>query len=304
MVLLTLLFTCGVEEASTINFLGFTQLPLDLPCVDTRGRKIPPGAWLSLSSSSLNPVGPFRAWKGLQHCCELLQRLPGTPVLPWVTKPHHPTNGLSSTPLLGLLYFLLFEQNLWDWISKLTQSEVEDTYRTVLQIKGVFFSPHLAHPTSCFWHAVPRHRASALWSCMKSERAFKTVTSISHQKQNTSYKESTRYSWIINEDWYFCAVQIGGILHIVRIPILFSWCVVPSAARCPRRCVRSPEITSALHYRYHISIIYTLSDKWKCFHKNNLESWLKTQACCQGKQSSLKEDLFLFCSDKYVVSGL
>lgn len=61
---------------------------------------------------------------------------------------------------------------------------------------------------------------------------------------------------------------------------------------------------SALHYRYHISIIYTLSDKWKCFHKNNLESWLKTQVCCQDKQSSLKEDLFLFCSDKYVVSGL
>lgn len=102
----------------------------------------------------------------------------------------------------------------------------------------------------------------------------------------------------------FCEVQIAGILHIVRIPILFSWCVVPGAARRPRRCARPPEITSALHYCYHISITYTLSDKWKCFHKNNLESWLKTQACCQGKQSSLKEDLFLFCSDKYVVSGL
>ena len=127
-----------------------------------------------------------------------------------------------------------------------------------------FFSQYLAHPTICFWHAVPRHHDSALWSRMKSERAFKTVTSISYRKQNTSYKESTHYSWIINEDWYFCEVQIGGILHIVRIPILFSWCVVPSAVRRPRRCVHSPEITSALHYCYHISIIYTLSDKWKC----------------------------------------
>lgn len=158
--------------------------------------------------------------------------------------------------------------------------------------------------TAAVWRTVPRHCHSALWSRMKSARAFKTVTSISYQKQNTSYKESTHYSWIINEHWYFCKVQIGGILHIVRIPILFSWCVVPSAARRPRRCVHSPEITSALHYCYHISIIYTLSDKWKCFHKNNLESWLKTQACCQDKQSSLKEDLFLFCSAKYVVSGL
>lgn len=154
-------------RGSTINFLGFAQLPLDLPCVDTRGRKIPPGAWLSLSSSSLNPVGPFRAWKGLQHCCELLQRLPGTPVLPWVMKPHHPTNGLSSTPLLGLLYFLLFEQNLWDWISKLTQSEVEDTYRTVLQIKGGFFHrispiPPAAFGTRC--QGIAPLRSDLVWS--------------------------------------------------------------------------------------------------------------------------------------------
>lgn len=163
------------------------------------------------------------------------------------------------------------------------------------------FLQHLARPISCFQHAVP-------WQCaLIPYEVRKSLHSCHFQflpKRNTSYKGSAHYSWIINEAWYFREVQIGGILHIVRIPILFSWYVVPSAARRPRRCGHSPEITSALHYRYHISIIYTLSDKWKCFHKNNLESWLKTQVCCQDKQSSLKEDLFLFCSDKYVVSGL
>lgn len=223
-------------------------------------------------------------------------------MLPRAFTPPLPAGGFASTPAVGLLRFLLFSQKFWHWISKLAQIKRKGIHEATFQIRASVREPCPSHQLlSARGAAAVQRRALILCEVRKSLHSchFQFLP-----KQNTSYKESAHYSWIINEDWYFCEVQIGGILHIVRIPILFSWYVVPSAARRPRRCGHSPEITSALHYCYHISIIYTLSDKWKCFHKNNLESWLKTQVCCQGKQSSLKEDLFLFCSDKYVVSGL
>lgn len=267
--------------------LPLYECVLDLLHAGTRGSRTPPAAqkvihWpMSCASMQGSKRSSAPHWHPM--CC------PGFWNIPYV-----------KTDLLPPLHlFLLFLHKFCHCISKVVKNDWEEMHEAIFQIRA--FLQHLARPISCFQHAVP-------WQCaLIPYEVRKSLHSCHFQflpKRNTSYKGSAHYSWIINEAWYFREVQIGGILHIVRIPILFSWYVVPSAARRPRRCGHSPEITSALHYRYHISIIYTLSDKWKCFHKNNLESWLKTQVCCQDKQSSLKEDLFLFCSDKYVVSGL
>lgn len=49
-----------MEELSSINFFSFTEILLGLLHVDTRGRRIPPGAWCSRWSGGLNPVVNLR----------------------------------------------------------------------------------------------------------------------------------------------------------------------------------------------------------------------------------------------------
>lgn len=138
-------------------------------------------------------------------------------------------------------------------------------------------------------------RGLALSDPTRSQRsAFRNVTSISSWKQNTSYEGSTHYSWIINEGWCFCEVQIAGVLHIVRIPILFSWCAVPGAARGPRRCSVLPRLLqhciTAITYPLHI----LFQTSGNVFTKTIWNLGLKPKLAVKANRVASKRTYFYF----------